>query len=86
MSDEKKFTIKRGAIDITGDRSELVEVTGTPDGISFKFKGGLRILIDDQYMPLDVKTRVSTADTAFKNANLDFNLNDYANPVVANID
>ena len=87
MEEIKNYTvtIKRGPINLVVDRSELISCTETPDGITFIFKLGIILSIDDMNMPSAVKQRVSLADTSFKKGNLIFNLNDYVNPVSLNM-
>jgi len=82
MNDAKyTVTIQRGLVNFTVDRSELISSDETPDGITFKFKGGIIFSIEDQYMPSSIKQRVCVADVSFKKGNLLFNMNDYINPV-----
>ena len=77
-----KATVKRGKVEFTISRKEIMAVDETPDGITFKFQGGVHVVIEDLHMPQDVKQRVAMADTGFKKGNLLFNLNDYINPVM----
>jgi len=82
MAEEKyTLTVKRGNIEFTIDRKDVLATDETPDGITFKFQGGVIMSIEDLHMPQDVKQRVAMADTGFKKGNLLFNLNDYRNPV-----
>jgi len=83
MSEEKNYnlTVKRGKVDFTINRKEIMAIDETPDGITLKFQGGITIVIDDIHMPQDVKQRVAMADIGFKKGNLLFDLNDYRNPV-----
>jgi len=76
------LNVKRGAIDFTVKRSEIISVDETPDGLTLKFKGNVLFVIDDLNMPQDVKQRVAGADIGFKKGNLTFNLNDYRTPVL----
>lgn len=81
MADNYKVIIKRAAINFETLRSELISSTETPDGITFTFKGGIIVMIEDQHMPSTVKQRVCVADVSFKKGNITFDLNNYANPV-----
>jgi hypothetical protein len=76
------LTLKRGKVEFTIKRNEIMAVDETPDGLTLKFQGGVSIVIEDLHMPQDVKQRVAMADTGFKKGNLLFNLNDYVNPVM----
>lgn len=81
---DKNFivSIKRGLLNLENiPRSELISCTETPDGVTFKFKAGTIIMIEDPHMTSAVKQRICLADTSFKKGSLSFNLNDYNNPV-----
>ncbi len=78
------ITIKRGSMEFTVARNEVISCLETPDGITFKIVGGIRIDIEDMNMPSSIKQRVCLADTTFKKGNLVVNLNDYINPVLLN--
>lgn len=73
--------IKRGFLNLETPREELISVVETPDGLSFKFKGGTTIVIDDPNMPSEVKQRVCVSDTSFTKGSITFDLNNYASPV-----
>jgi len=77
-----KVTFKRGKVEFTISRKEIMAVDETPDGLTLKIQGGVSIIVEDLHMPQDVKQRVAMADTGFKKGNLLFNLNDYVNPVM----
>ena len=79
---EFKLTFKRGPLEFTSDRKDIMSVDETPDGITIKIQGGILLTVDDMHMPQDVKQRVAMADIGFKKGNLIFNLNDYRNPVM----
>jgi hypothetical protein len=83
MAEEQDFKLnfKRGNLDFTINRKDIISVDETPDGITLKIQGGISVVIDDMHMPQNVKQRVAMADTGFKKGNLLFNLNDYVNPV-----
>jgi len=81
-SQNYNLTIKRGLLEFTINRRQLISSDETADGITFKFKDGIILTVDDIHMPLDVKQRVCGADIGFKKGNLIFNLNDYRNPVL----
>jgi len=76
------LTVRRGKIEFTVSRKEIIAVDETPDGITLKFQGGIHMVIEDLHMPQNVKQRVAMADIGFKKGNLLFNLNDYVNPVM----
>jgi len=58
-----EIIIKNGKVRIVADRSELIEVQETPDGVVFNFKGGIVVYKNDQFMSSAVKNIVkNTAD------------------------
>lgn len=58
-----EITIKAGNVKVEASRSDILEVSETPDGVSFSFKGGLQVMFMDPYMPSSAKQIVkSTAD------------------------
>jgi len=77
-------TIKKGSLVFKVDRTDLVNIEHTSDGLVFNLKHQTYINITDQYMPLDVKQKVKSAD-AIPNGNVTFDLNNYRNPVSVQI-
>ncbi len=59
-----EILIKVGNVKINANRSDMVEVSETPDGVAFSFKGGLQVLFTNPYMPSSTKQIVkNTADS-----------------------
>jgi hypothetical protein len=81
MSKEYNVVIKRGAMDVAIPRKDLISSIETPDGLTFKFKYGLNITIDDPGMSSAVKQQICIADITFKEGNLIIDLNNYNSPV-----
>jgi len=58
-----EITIKAGNVKVEANRNDILEVSETPDGVSFNFKGGLQVVFTDPYMPSSAKQIVKgTAD------------------------
>jgi len=58
-----EITIKVGNVKLEASRSDLIDVSETPDGVVFGFKGGVQFLFTDTYMPSSAKQIVkNTAD------------------------
>jgi len=76
---KENVTIKKGNVNITCDRMDLILVDQTPDGVIINLKGGLALNYTDQYMPIEVKERIKQA-VNHMSGNLEINLNDYLKP------
>lgn len=81
-SKDRKVEITKGTVKIVGGRKDLISVSETPDGMAFKFKGGINIVVIDDYMTNSVKKRIAGADLTFEDANLMVDLGNYRNPVL----
>lgn len=77
-----QIVIKKGTINATLDRNELVELVETPNGINFNFKHGLTLICDDMNMPLHTKNIMKNTSDNFPNKKLIFNLENYNKPVL----
>jgi hypothetical protein len=76
---EYTVTIKRATMVMTMDRTDLVQVDQTPDGVAFSFKHGVHIIVADQFMPNECKDLIKAAN-AFPKGNVTFDLNNYKKP------
>jgi len=76
---EYTVTIKRGTIVVKSDRTDLIQIDETYDGIVFSFKSGLHVQITDQFLPTETKVLIKNANT-FPKGNLVFDLNNYRKP------
>ena len=74
-----KVTIKKGNIETTLDRNDLVQIAETHDGVVFNFKQGLHLYLTDGDMPITTKNLIKAAD-GFPKGDLVFDLNNYAHP------
>jgi len=75
-----EIIIKNGKIRVTADRSELIEVQETPDGIVFNFKGGIVIHKNDQYMSNATKQIVKNTADNFEANKITFELDNPKRP------
>ena len=82
MTKEKiaKVTIKKGTMILDIDRSALVEVSETHDGITFNFKEGLQLYFTDNFMPQSMKELIKNTSNHFPNQNLIFDLDNQRTP------
>jgi hypothetical protein len=76
---EYTVTIKRSTMNMVMDRTDLVQVDQTADGVAFSFKHGVHITVSDQNMPNEAKDLVKAANQ-FPKGNLIFDLNSYKKP------
>jgi hypothetical protein len=79
-----KVVIKKKGITIEMERSDLVMVDQTADGVVFNFKYGLFLHYTDNFMPNGAKELMKNTSNSFPNAKkLTFNLDNYNKPVSA---
>ena len=77
--------IKRGPnIKISMNRSDLIEVLETNDGISFSCRDGVHIYVTDIDMPNGAKNIMKNTSNSFIGKKLRFDLNNYNTPVTVN--
>jgi hypothetical protein len=72
--------IKKGKTKITLDRSDLVEVVETPDGVNFNIKGGISIVLNDPDMPSATKQVIKNTSDNFPGKKLIFDLANFRQP------
>ena len=75
-----RITIKKGSIKTQMDRSDLVEVKPTHDGVVFNFKHGLHLYYTDSYMPQTAKQLMQAGPDNFK-GDMEFDLDNYHTPI-----
>jgi hypothetical protein len=63
------------------ERSELVQVDETPDGIVFQFKGGLSLMKSDQFMPSSIKQIMKNTADNYPDKKLVYELDNPKRPV-----
>ena len=74
--------IKKGTIKMSLDRSELVEVSETADGIAFNFKGGLQLYLTDNFMPSGMKQIIKNTADSYPGKKLVFDLDNQRHPAM----
>lgn len=77
-----KIIIKKGSISVSLDRSELIELVETPDGINFNFKHGLSLNVVDMNMPIHTKSIMKNTSDSFPGKKIIFNLESYDKPAM----
>lgn len=84
MAKEKnvKIIIKKGSMHLEIDRSELVEVNETHDGIAFNLKGGLQLYYTDNFMPQAMKEIIKNTSNHFSDKKIIFDLDNQRQPAL----
>jgi len=75
-----KIIIRKGSIEVSLDRSDLIEVEETADGIVFNFKHGLHLYLTDPDMPLSTKNLMKVSSDRLSGNKMLFDLADYQKP------
>lgn len=73
--------IKQGKFEVKVDRSELVQVDETHDGIVFQFKNGLSLMKVDQFMTSGVKQIMKNTADNYPDKKLIYELDNPKRPV-----
>ena len=73
--------IKKGTVNIKTDRSDLLEVVETADGMTFSFKGGLQLYITDTYMPTFYKQQIAQSINRFEKATISIDFDNVRKPI-----
>jgi len=76
-----EIIIKSKNFELKVDRSELVQLDETADGVVFQFKNGLSLIKNDQFMPSGVKQIMKNTSDNFPNKKLIFELDNPKRPV-----
>jgi hypothetical protein len=74
--------IKKGNVLLTCDRTDLVDVAETADGMSFTLKGGLQFYITDAYMPPAFKQQIAMSVNRFEGASVTIDYDNIRKPVL----
>lgn len=79
-----KLQITKNGIVTTLDKSDLISIDETYDGVCFNFKNGLHLHLTDTDMPTGTKNLIHTA-TAYNVPLLKIDLNNYKQPLKIDI-
>jgi hypothetical protein len=77
-----KVTIKRGTVELKCDRTDLIEVLETADGIAFTLKGNIQYYFTQQFMQDPTKKMIKQATDNFPGKSLIINLDNPRSPVL----
>ena len=82
MSEKATVTIKRGPLNLTIPRSELVDVSETADGVVFNFKGGVQLYYTNNFMQAATKQLIKNTADSFHGKKLIFDLDNARQPAL----
>lgn len=77
-----ELLIKKGKFSLTIDKNELVEISETPDGVSFLFKNGIQVYYTDPYMPSEFKQIIKKSTDNFNSKRTIVDLDNRRNPIL----
>jgi len=76
-----EMIIKQKNFELKVDRSELVQLDETADGVAFQFKNGLSLIKNDQFMPSSIKQIMKNTADNYPDKKLVFELDNPKRPV-----
>jgi hypothetical protein len=76
-----EMIIKQKNFELKVDRSELVQLDETADGVVFQFKNGLSLIKNDQFMPSGIKQIMKNTADNYPDKKLVFELDNPKRPV-----
>lgn len=76
-----KIIIKQKNFRLEVERSELVQLDETADGVVFQFKNGLSLIKNDQFMPPSIKNIMKNTSDNYPGKKLVFELDNPQKPV-----
>lgn len=76
-----KMIIKQKNFKLEVERSELVQLDETADGVVFQFKNGVSLIKNDQFMPSGVKQIMKNTADNYPDKKLVFELDNPKRPV-----
>ena len=77
-----EIIIKQKNFELKVDRSELVQLDETADGVVFQFKNGVSLIKNDQFMPSSVKQIMKNTADNYPDKKLVFELDNPKRPVM----
>lgn len=88
MSDQLKINqivITKNKTKIIMQRSDVMEIKHSHDGLVFNLLNGLHIYASDSFMTIEMKEKIVSAFDRFKNADITIDLGNYNSPVSINV-
>ena len=76
-----EIIIKQKNFELKVDRSELVQLDETPDGVVFQFKNGISLIKNDQFMPSSIKQLMKNTADNYPDKKLIYELDNPRRPV-----
>jgi hypothetical protein len=76
-----EIIIKQKNFELKVDRSELVQLDETADGVIFQFKNGLSLIKNDQFMPSSIKQLMKNSADSYPDKKLIYELDNPRRPV-----
>ena len=76
-----EMIIKQKNFELKVDRSELVQLDETADGVVFQFKNGVTLIKNDQFMPSGIKQIMKNTVDNYPDKKLVFELDNPKRPV-----
>jgi hypothetical protein len=80
------IVIKKGSMNLTMDRNDLIDVVETPDGVSFSFRNGFQLIFVDQYMDPARKQVIKNSSNSYDGKKLVFDFDNARHPVMVHAD
>jgi len=77
-----EMIIKKGSMNLTMDRNDLIEVAETPDGVVFSFKNGFQLQFIDPYMDNSRKQIIKNSSDSYEGKKLVFDFDNQRHPVM----
>lgn len=79
---ETTIVIKKGSMKLEVNRSDLVEVSETHDGVAFNFKDGLQLYYTNNFMPQHMKEIMKNTANHFAEKKIVFDLDNQQKPAM----
>lgn len=76
-----EIIIKSKNFELKVERSELVQLDETADGVVFQFKNGLSLVKNDQFMPSNIKQIMKNTADNFPDKKIVYELDNPRKPV-----
>ncbi len=82
MAKDTKIIIKKGSLNLEINRTDLVEVSETHDGIVFNFKDGVSLYYTDNFMAQGMKEVIKNTANHFTEQKIIFDLDNPSRPAM----